>query len=210
MKRGFEDMEMNAEMPLELKLDLLVDGELPEAERRELLMKLSREPRGPWRDLAVRFLERQDEKETVRRLMAGGRVVPVEWNAPVRVAAPVVAPAEAPAIAGRIAARLNWTLAVAAGLLLVATSAMVTFYLTQPAGRTGVVGEFHASLPPEVVSFDRSVPVTVPVVNVSGSSAVFPMDDGDPRFSKRSMVVQPAGGEKAMVIPVNTLKAAVY
>jgi len=199
MKKGLE--EMNTDMPMELQLDLLVDDELSEADRRHLLSQLDREPPGPWRDLAIRFLQRQVEKETVRKLMAGGTLVPVELTAP--------APAPSP-IAGRIGGRLIWTLGIAAGLLLVATSAMVTFYLTQPKTASAVVAEFSANLPPESVSFDRSVPVTVPVVNIPGSAALFPIDDGDTRFSKSSNVYQPAGPGKVMMIQVRTLKAAVY
>jgi len=55
MKRGLEDM--NSALPMELQLDLLVDGELSDADRRRLLSQLEREAvgaPGPWRDLAIR------------------------------------------------------------------------------------------------------------------------------------------------------------
>jgi hypothetical protein len=50
-------------MPIDLRLiDLLVDGELPEAARCELLSQLEREPEG-WRRLALAFLEAQSWKQ---------------------------------------------------------------------------------------------------------------------------------------------------
>jgi hypothetical protein len=212
MNRGMGD-KMTDEIPMELRLDLLVDGELPEADRGRLLLELESAaggPAGPWKDLAIRFLQRQVEKETVRKLMDGGTLMPVEWAEPVAVAPVAVADAAPAPVIGRIGAPLMWTLGVAAGLLLVATSAMVTFYLTQPAAKPAVVAEFQASLPADAVSFHRSVPVTVPVWNASGSAGIFPVDDGNPRISRWSTVLQPAGNEKAMMIEVRKLKAAVY
>ncbi len=46
-------------------LDALVDGELPEAQRRELLERLDRVP-GAWRACALAFLEAQCWKESLR------------------------------------------------------------------------------------------------------------------------------------------------
>lgn len=47
------------------QLDLLVDGALPEGERRELLARLERQPDG-WRRLALAFLEAQTWGEAAR------------------------------------------------------------------------------------------------------------------------------------------------
>src|SRR5581483_11832871 len=65
-------MKMDDEMLRDAELDLLVDGELPEEKREALLASLDKGalPVG-WRDVALRFLERQVEKQTVRGLMAG-------------------------------------------------------------------------------------------------------------------------------------------
>ena len=52
-------------------LDLLVDGELPEAERRQLLLKLEETP-GGWRACALAFLESQCLKQTCRAVAAEG------------------------------------------------------------------------------------------------------------------------------------------
>ena len=48
-------------------LDQLADGELPEAERRELLLKLDRVP-GGWRACALGFLEAQCFQDALRRV----------------------------------------------------------------------------------------------------------------------------------------------
>ena len=85
-------------LPLDLRMDLLVDGELPEEDRRAFLRQLDHAEPGCWRDLAIRFLQRQTEKETAHALMAGGRLVPVEllayqgfWARAARLAAPLSA-----------------------------------------------------------------------------------------------------------------------
>jgi hypothetical protein len=51
--------------------DRLVDGELSEAERRELLAQLDREP-GGWRRCALAFLESQSWRQTFGLLAVGG------------------------------------------------------------------------------------------------------------------------------------------
>jgi hypothetical protein len=59
--------------PVEDRLiDRLVDGELPDAERRALLLQLETEPDG-WRRCALAFLEAQSWRETFRPLAAPAR-----------------------------------------------------------------------------------------------------------------------------------------
>jgi hypothetical protein len=53
-------------------LDRLVDGELSDHERRELLLRLGTEPDG-WRRCAVAFLEAQSWRATFRPLVCTGR-----------------------------------------------------------------------------------------------------------------------------------------
>ena len=183
-------------MPMELQLDLLVDGELAEDQRKALLLRLNDEPPGPWRDLGVRFLQRQMEREGVRQLMAGGSVVPATLLEEPRP------------VAGRVWRRLSWTMSIAAGLLIVAISAMVTFYLVRPAPSVMTAGEFEASIPGELVSYDRNVKVTVPVVNLKGGPDIF-NNQHDPRLSRQSWVIQPDGQGNAVVIPMNTMKATI-
>jgi len=62
--------------PLDLGLmDRLVDGELPEAERRELLLQLETEPDG-WRRCALAFLEAQNWRQALAPLAVPIRSVP--------------------------------------------------------------------------------------------------------------------------------------
>src|SRR5262245_29120714 len=56
-------------MPIDLQLDLLVDEELPEQQRRTLLLWLDSNPQR-WRDLSIRFLQRQVENKSIRELLA--------------------------------------------------------------------------------------------------------------------------------------------
>lgn len=56
--------EPNENSLSERQLDRLVDGELPEAERRDLLVRLESEP-GGWRRCALAFLEHQCFRESL-------------------------------------------------------------------------------------------------------------------------------------------------
>src|SRR5262245_26067234 len=58
------------------QLDRLVDGELSEPERRELLSRFDREPDG-WRRLALAFLEAQSWQESARDRDAADSKSPV-------------------------------------------------------------------------------------------------------------------------------------
>src|SRR5579862_8950349 len=112
------EMSHSDEAPLDLRLDLLVDGDLGDHQRAELLRLIEREPER-WRALAMRFLQRQTEKESVRKLMAGGTLLPAE-----------VAPAKHHVI-GRVGMRRF--VAAAAAVCIAAGSALVTLYSTRPA-----------------------------------------------------------------------------
>jgi hypothetical protein len=90
------------------QLDRLVDGELGEAERRELLLRLEHEPDG-WRRCALAFLEVQCWGESLRG-MAGG--------VGDRTAAGVVAGTEAPSRSRRPS---PWLHRSATGLAMAAT-----------------------------------------------------------------------------------------
>ena len=148
------------EVPVALQMDLLVDGELSEGQRAVLLRRMEAGGSGgneatvnaQWRELALRFLQGQVEKETVRQLMAGGTLVPVDfagkgargrWKFP--------------------AARWiqsNTVRATAAGLLIAAISAVITLYVVRrPSGRA-VGGDFArgaqyftGSVPGEAVGY---------------------------------------------------------
>lgn len=66
---------LNALQRQEAELDLLVDAELPEERRRELLRQIATSPNG-WRNLAIRFLQRQVEKQASRELLYGSSAMP--------------------------------------------------------------------------------------------------------------------------------------
>lgn len=93
---------MSREMPTigDRELDHLVDGELKDAERRELLARIDAEP-GAWRRCALAFLEAQAWRGDLKAVARPPRVEPA--------APPVIAPR-----AGRLRSRLPAVLAVAA------------------------------------------------------------------------------------------------
>jgi hypothetical protein len=185
-----------------MRLDLLVDGELAGDQRADLVRQVGQEPTSLSRDVAVRFLEHQTERQTVRQLMAGGRVVPVEL---------VEKPSPFRAQGVRVRWRIGGVYAAAAGLLVAVTSVAVTYYIVTPhtKGGSAAAAEFSVALPREAVPYDRAIPVTVPVVNVQTPPTMFPAAD-DPHVTKQSLVITTDSRGRAVVIPVNTLKAAVY
>jgi hypothetical protein len=191
------------DLPLELQMDLLVDGELPEPRRRALLASLDDQP-GQWRTVALRFLQHQTEKQTVAALMAGGTLVPAVDAAP-------VAAARRPII-GRIGwRRLS---AAAAGLFIAATSAFLTMMVVRPAGPAvaqGISGEYQTTLPADVVASDQSVRVSVPVVQSDDNAPLFPVSVSDnPGPARTTILVQPNGKDSYVLIPVNTSYTVVY
>jgi len=94
------------------RFDRLVDGELSEAERRDLLARLDDEP-GGWRRCALAFLEAQCWKQTAKALIAAS---------PPAAAASVAAPS--PPILRRGTPRGRWTAATA-----LAASLLLAFWL---------------------------------------------------------------------------------
>ena len=58
-------------------VDRLVDGELPDAERRDLLLRFEREPDG-WRRCALAFLEAQNWRQAFDPLMASDVPRPID------------------------------------------------------------------------------------------------------------------------------------
>ncbi|HEY4329553.1 MAG TPA: hypothetical protein VGN88_07445 [Phycisphaerae bacterium] len=191
---------------VDLQMDLLVDGELPEGQRKLLLSSLDKEP-AAWRKVGLRFLNRQMEKESVRALMAGGRVVPVE-----------LVPAEKTRswVIGRISFRAM--MATAAGLLIALISSTLTFYALSPSnpgassGTNGTVAQFKTSLPRDLMLSDVAVPVSVPMVkSTEANQDLFPASTGaNVPGSKSSTLVQPDDQGGYIVIPVTLSRTKVY
>jgi hypothetical protein len=191
-------------MPLDLKLDLLVDGELPDEQREILLQTIEHreEPEGSWRDVALRFLQRQTEQQAVRRLMAGGNVVPVDF---------------VPRLSARrhILGRIHPLplMAAAAGLLIAATSALITLYAVRPSTttRSPAMAEFRTLIPADVISASEAVPITVPMYRAADNAMVLPVsDENDAGLTRRSVIIQSDGGDGFIMIPVSTSKTKVY
>lgn len=145
----------------EALLDRLVDGELPDAQRRRLLASLEDEP-GGWRRCALAFLEAQSWRRTLssfaqeapviaRTPASGGRKPPVT---------PPVTPRPA-----------TWrSLSVAAGIMLAFTVGMVWPRGMHPVAGPGDVAATMAPEGPSVVEpSDESVPGAVPVVDPPGA-----------------------------------------
>src|SRR5438067_282196 len=133
-----------APLPLDLQMDLLVDGELAESQRKAVLLTMDKQS-GLWRGLALRFLERQTEKQSVKALMAGGRIVPVEI-------VPGAGRRAKAGVAGYVG-RMRM-MAVAAGLLIAVTSVMITLYAVRPVQAPVMAREFKTNLPQDVLSAD--------------------------------------------------------
>lgn len=191
--------------PLDFRLDMLVDGELPEEQRRELLLTIDRQgdTHGSWRSVALRFLQRQTEQQAVRQLMDGGTVVPVEFVPELTARRSVL---------GRIR---PWpVMAAAAGLLIAIASATITFYAVRTPGRvsgTPAVAEFRAMIPREVISSDEALPVSVPMVRNFDNAMVFPVsNESDTEETRKSVIIQSDGRNGFIMIPVSTSKTKVY
>jgi hypothetical protein len=210
---GGGDSEM--ELPLDMQLDLLVDEELAEDARSLLLARMEMEP-GQWRELALRFLQRQVERRAARELIAGGRVANVDVQGELEEAS--------------LGMKRMWggkwmgtrgMTRVAAGLLIATTSALITVQVMRGAGGTvmkqspRVGGEdlVQANLPGQSVGLERPVSVEVPVANgmrETGNPWEFLKTSSDGPMPRRSVVIQPDGRGNALVIPVNTLPVNVY
>lgn len=190
-----------AELPRDLCMDLLVDGELPEEDRRRFLLELDRgslcksDPQ--WRDLAIRFLQRQTEKQTAQALMAGGNLLPGDrrpsvhrWN--------------------RITGWRSMT-AIAASLLIVAGAGLVLLEMGPSRGHpaNSAPANFNATLPPEVLGDRTSGNVVVPVVTDAGNSPLqfLPAASNDGTIRRASVIIYPEDNDTAVTVPVNTLKA---
>ena len=104
---------MNNVNEREHQLDLLVDGELDQAARRDLLICLDREADG-WRCCAMAFLEAQSWRDELRHLASARPEAASQQSSPVRARLPFP-------LRGALQGRLTSMLAIAAGLLLAFT-----------------------------------------------------------------------------------------
>jgi len=173
-------------MTIDEQLDLLVDEELPEQQRQELLLWLDANPRR-WRDLSIRFLQQQVENKAIGELLAAKtgartsvdlRSTAKQWNT------------------GRY-------LAMAAGLLVMAISAMLVVYF---AGKSGGGGPevITTSLPGSLWDVKGAQNVRVPVTT-SDVPVLFPTNASH-QAQRRTIVITPEGSGNALIIPVTNLQ----
>ncbi len=124
---------INDDSLMDARFDRLVDDELSERERRELLAGLDNEP-GGWRRCALAFLESQCWKKAVRTPARHE-----EKAAPNRIAAPKPLESHRP----RWRSHLGTLAAMAASFLIMfyAASLLLRTETEQPANSTGITGE---------------------------------------------------------------------
>jgi hypothetical protein len=192
------------ELPWDLRLDLLVDGELPEEQRRSVLISLDERP-GEWRAVGMRFLQRQTEKESVRKLMAGGTLVPVEI-------VPVVGTGRR-AVIGRVGGQ--GSAGVAAGLVIAVISGVATFKVMKSAGTGATLAttnEIRATVPGEVVSSGGSLNLSVPVVPGGDDSAIMPVNDWNNNngAGRQAILLEPDGNNGVTLIQLSLQRTPVY
>ncbi|MCL2639705.1 MAG: hypothetical protein FWD53_02560 [Phycisphaerales bacterium] len=172
-------------LPIDERLDLLVDEELPEQQRRELLLWLDANPRR-WRDLSIRFLQRQVENKAIGELLA------VKTGAKASVDL-------------RSTAKRGGTgryVAMAAGLLGMVVSALVVVYFVgRPGGGPEVI---TASLPGSLWDVKGTQNVRVPVTT-SDVPVLFPTNASH-QAQRRTIVITPEGSHNALIIPVTNLQ----
>lgn len=198
-------LKLNDPMVLDLHVDLLVDGELTDEQRKQLLRAAEQDPKR-WRAIAMRFLSRQTEKQAVKQLM--GR-------------APLEQPDTAPyAFTRPVPAWQRWinTQSIAAGLMIALISAAATIYFMQTTHRGGNHGNTIATVTPTVETITAKLPgetlgltnadavkVEVPVARTAKIDTDLFAPAVSDEATKRSVIIQPDGNNGAVIIPVNTL-----
>jgi hypothetical protein len=188
----------------EMAMDLLVDDELPEDRRRELLKAIEQMP-GGWRALSLHFLSRQVERRAVREVLSGGQagrkatLYRIDW---VRVAAMVMITAGLFGAAGLYLGRGGITpthpMATGGGSTQVAST-------QSPQVKNGTIQYITPGLPP---GFGTQLPETggTPTFNASNVRTT--------AYSEANhIVLVPEGPGNVMaypVVPVNGKQQTIY
>ena len=180
------------DLKLEMMLEMLVDDELPEGQRANLLRSLDSMPQ-QWRTLAIRFLERQTEhasvKEFIRRSSAAS-------------AAPAGIIYKFPASKSRHAAR------IAAGLILLAglSGVMVIMMARKQPTSTPIASNNEVvRMPGAMMGTVNNADVPVTLVNTKDvPSSVLQGTLGN--NSSRTVYIVPHGPDRAVIVPVTTAK----
>jgi hypothetical protein len=183
---------------MDLNLDLLVDDELPDEQRAQLLRHMGS---AEWRDLSLRFLQRQVERKTVRTMVSAQQPC---------------APEQPADVAGRIGAPQARALFKAAAMIAIVAGAVgITAYVMrggQSADRnggpiaSGLPETVNVAIPGDVTGdskgkLELGVPVLAHTDGIS-SSMFLPADEE--RGSKQSLVIIKQDNDKAIAVPVST------
>jgi hypothetical protein len=189
----------NMKNEMDLYLDLLVDDELPEEKRAEVLRGMTD---GEWRELSLRFLQRQVEKKSVRELMAGEARRREQFI-------------ETPAVAGRIGGGW-WTGAtkLAAVIAITAGAVGITAFVMRHSEGGGVGGPVAqgsgeremvaVKLPGDVTGDAKGVELQVPVLaHTDGITSDMLLPAEGERGTKQSLVIIRQSDDKAIAVPVS-------
>lgn len=176
---------------LDMELDLLVDNELPDDQRKHVLRAIDKQHPDQWRTLALRFLERQAERAAVQNLMGNAPAAP----APVHRLAPAFRPS-----ALRIAAALLLTAGVAASV----GHYMGREQAAGPGGPVVAMDTITTSIPSTVLGSDQgqSIEVTVPLVGSLAAPELPAAGDGASDRAVRHVMIVPNGRNEAVVFNV--------
>jgi len=189
---------------LEMTLEMLVDDELPQEQRAALLRSLDAMP-GRWRDLAIRFLERQAEHTSVKAFMQAATDAAPEVRT-ITPAAPI------PAVAGVIRPRTPWwNVRVAAGLLLLAGITTVIGFSLNRTGQPSTIATTPTTTEVQLAGADIGVPnksIGVNVVKTDGLPNNL-LQGSLERNGSRQIYIVPQGSDGAAIIPVTVAKPEV-
>lgn len=196
-----------------MALELLVDDELDEGNRRSLLTWAQEQP-GAWRDIAVRFLERQVEHRAARRMLGLADHAPAGM-AGAGVGAGLGRPRPT-VVAGRPTPIYSMAFRIAAMLLITGGVALLVGHALQrsPNGRSGRVplafkgapGRrlVSASVPRSALGMLRRrgrLEMSLPVLSRWAAPRDYPFAAPAPNTSQRVIVV-PDGANGAVAFPM--------
>jgi hypothetical protein len=185
---------------IDAALDMLVDDELPEQPRRELLEQMDQTADG-WRAVAIRFLQRQVERRAVRSMVSPAAAAAhgssaLRFLGALRIAATVLITATLFGVAGLYVGRQNG--ATPAISPSVAVSPHVSAGPAVAAAARHPIEYINTTLPP---NFGGSS-VQVPVMDSNAMPAGYPfVSNGSPQQPGNIMIV-PDGPNQAVAFPV--------
>ena len=180
----------------EAALDMLVDDELSEESRRELLQNLEQAD-GGWQTLAIRFLERQVERRAIRSMVQPAAAQSASsWRilGTLRIAATLLITASIFGLAGLYVGHQNHAAPTAPGYGLTAVTPHETPDNTTLVETPRTIQFINAKLPPDLGGSS----VQVPVIDSNVAPAGYPFVSGQPT----NVMIVPDGPNQAVAFPV--------